>query len=198
MEEGDVNRWTIAEGYELREVPAEEFRSFLTEHRPRLLGGDFSCMPEEYLSDDEKRAQEQLADRMGNLFRLRLGVFYNGSQVGWSFGTQLDRGKFYMVNSAIFPEHRRKGLYKSMLEKAVGIVAAQGFQLITSSHIATNSPILIAKLKAGFIITGFELSDVFGLMVNLTYFTNPTRRKIMDFRAGRSRPDADLRRLLGI
>jgi hypothetical protein len=85
-----------------------------------------------------------------------------------------------------------------MVGKVIELVTKQGFQLITSSHNATNSAIIIPKLKAGFIITGFELSDTFGLLVNLTYYTNATRRKIMDFKAGQTRPDDELRRLFGI
>ncbi len=198
MRDPQINSWKIADEYELREMTADEFRPFFAEQRPRIFGNDFSCMPDDYLSENEKDAQKKLAGRMGDLFCLRIGVFYCGEQVGWSFGIQQDRGRFYMINSAIFPEHRRKGLYTSMMGKVVELVTKQGFQLITSSHIATNSAIIVSKLKAGFIITGFELSDMFGLMVNLTYYTNATRRKIMDFRAGHIHPDAELRRLFGI
>lgn len=193
-----MNTWKITDEYELREMTPEDFRPFFAEHRPHMFGNDFSCMPDDYLSECEKDAQKSLAGRMGDLFCLRLGVFHQDKQVGWSFGIQQDRGRFYMVNSAIFPEHRRKGLYTSMVGRVIELVMKQGFQLITSSHIATNSAIIVSKLKVGFIITGFELSDTYGLMVNLTYYTNPTRRKIMDFRAGNARPDAELRQLFGI
>ena len=177
---------------------SEEFRPFLVEHGPIIFPEDFSCYPDDYLSDEEKMAQNNLEKRMGDLFCLRLGVFHLDKQIGWSFGVQKDREKFYMVNSAIFSEHRKKGLYTALLTRAVEVVTKEGFQLITSSHIATNSAVIVAKLKAGFIITGFELSDILGLMVNLTYYTNPTRRKIMDFRCGLTRPDGEMRKLLGL
>ena len=193
-----MNSWKISDEYEIREMESKDFRPFLVEHSPIMFPNDFSCMPDDYLSDGEKVAQKELAGRMGDLFYLRLGVFHLDKQVGWSFGAQIDRGKFYMINSAIFPEHRKKGLYSSLLNCAVEVVTKQGFQLITSSHIATNSAIFVAKLKAGFIITGFELSDIFGLMVNLTYYTNATRRKIMDYRSGLTRPDGEIRKLFGL
>ena len=179
-------------------MTGEDFRPFFAQHRQRMFSDDLSCLPDEYLSQQEKDAQKTLAKRMGDLFYLRIGVFYCGEQIGWSVGVQQDRGRFYMINSAIFPEHRQKGLYTAMVVKVIELVTKQGFQLITSSHNATNSAIIIPKLKAGFIITGFELSDTFGLLVNLTYYTNATRRKIMDFRAGQTRPDDELRRLFGI
>jgi hypothetical protein len=193
-----MRRWKISSEYEIREMVSEEFRPFLIEHRPSMFFENFSCYPDDILSDDEMNAQKKLASRMGELFYLRLGVFHLDKQIGWSFGVQIDRGKFYMVNSAIFPEHRKKGLYSALLKSAVEVLIEQGFQLITSSHIATNSAIIVAKLKAGFIITGFEMSDTYGLMVNLTYYTNPTRRKIMDFRSGLTRPDGEMRKLFGL
>lgn len=179
-------------------MPPEEFRPFLAENRPKMFAADFSCMVDNMLTEEELAATSELAKRMGNPFFLRLGVFHHDKQVGWSFGAQIDRERFYMVNSAIFPEHRNKGLYTALLDRAVTSARVQGFQMITSRHTATNSPILIAKMKAGFIITGFELSDSFGFIVNLTYFTNPLRRKVMDFRAGQLAPDDEVKRLFNL
>ncbi len=68
-----------------------------------------------------------------------------------------------------------------MMMKAV---FEKGFQVITSRHKMFNNAILIPKLKAGFIIQKFEVSDVFGSMVHLAYFVNPARRKMMSYRAG--------------
>ena len=43
-------------------------------------------------------------------------------------------------------------------------------------------------------ITDIELSDVFGVLVHLSYFFNPIRRKALDVRAGQARPDAEVKR----
>ena len=61
---------------------------------------------------------------------------------------------------------------------------------------ATNSAVLVPKLKAGFIITAFEMSDVYGLLVHMSYFANPVRRKAMNFRSGMTIPDEELRMFL--
>lgn len=77
-------------------------------------------------------------------------------------------------------------------------VRQQGFQTVYSRHVATNNRVIIPKLRAGFLITGVELTDMVGLLVRLTYFFSPLRRKALDFRAGQLRPDDDLRRLFGL
>jgi hypothetical protein len=56
--------------------------------------------------------------------------------------------------------------------------------------------VIIPKLKAGFVITSMELSDVFGLLVHLSYYTNSLRRKVLEFRTGEALPDDEVRRAL--
>lgn len=101
-----------------------------------------------------------------------------------------------MVNSAVLPAHRGRGLYSRLLEVALTTLIDKGFQRIWSRHNTTNRAILIPKLKRGFLISGTELSDVFGSLVHLTYFTNPLRRQAMDFRSGQARPQQELRNAL--
>jgi hypothetical protein len=75
-------------------------------------------------------------------------------------------------------------------------LAAGGFHIVYSRHAATHNQVLVPKLKAGFVITGVELSDVFGVLVHLSYFFNPIRRKVLDVRAGHARPDAEVKRYM--
>lgn len=55
---------------------------------------------------------------------------------------------------------------------------------------------IIPKLQCGFVISSLELSDVFGTLVHLKYFTNKTRRKIMDYRCGLKKPDESIKKLI--
>jgi len=72
----------------------------------------------------------------------------------------------------------------------------KGFQLIYSSHIATNNSIIIPKLKAGFVITGLEVEERFGTRIKHFYYTGQLRKKVVDFRVGFSRPDEELKAIL--
>ena len=85
-----------------------------------------------------------------------------------------------------------------MLPWILDAVQREGFQIVHSRHVATNNQILVAKLKAGFVITAIEVSDVFGVLVHLSYFFNPLRRKVLDVRVGQARPDAEVKRYMPV
>lgn len=132
-----------------------------------------------------------------SLFTLRLGVFFRDQFCGWTIGEQQADGVFYMRNSAIFPEHRRKGLYSALLDKTLQSARNKGFQAVRSRHKATNNEVIIPKLKAGFKITGFEISDIFGTLVHLTLFLNPLREQVLDYRVG-YKPSDEVKKALGL
>ena len=51
--------------------------------------------------------------------------------------------------------------------KVVEAARASGFREMYSRHRADNNPILISKLKAGFVIAGFEVAPRWGLCITL-------------------------------
>ncbi len=133
---------------------------------------------------------------MGNPYKLHLGVFDRENKfIGWSWGIQESGTTFYMVNSAVLSEHRRKGIYGALLKRCVEILSKKGFQLIYSRHCATNNAVIIPKLQAGFIISKMEMDDRFGVLVHLHFYTNELRRKIMDYRSGLVRPDNEIKKV---
>ena len=66
-------------------------------------------------------------------------------------------------------------------------VTKLGFQEIYSKHTITNNAVIIPKLKAGFIISSMEVSDLFGTLVNLSYYPKALRKKILDYRVGQTK-----------
>lgn len=137
-----------------------------------------------------------LSKNMGRPFRLNLGLYHHDEFVGWSWGFQESNETFYMVNSAVFPEHRRKGLYTRLMEAVVEEATRQGFMRIYGRHNSMNNAIIISKLKAGFVITSLEVSIHFGVLVHLSYFTKPLNRKMMEYRVGEMKPDDEIKRHL--
>ncbi len=192
-------RKALPNGYSIREMGLEEFSSLA---QPRMkevfLDNGMIFSAREYLSEEEKAARAELGKRMGDPVRINLGLFHGDNFVGWSWGYQKDSDTFYMTNSAVLPAHRGQGLYKALMNAMVEVVAAKGFQVIYSRHIATNNAVIVPKLKAGFHITSFELSEIFGVLVHLTYFPNPLRRKVLIARTGDQKPDPEVRRVLGL
>lgn len=189
----------LSNGYEIRELSLAEF-SPLAEPRIKEIFRDNGMIfnAREFLSTEERTARAALGERMGNPYRLNLGLFFEGSFVGWSWGYQQDSDTFYMTNSAVLPEHRGKGLYRELMKSVVEVVAKMGFQRIYSRQIATNNAVIVPKLKAGFHITSMELSEIFGVLVHLSYFPNRLREKVLIARTGDQKPDSEVRKVLGL
>lgn len=128
-------------------------------------------------------------------FKINLALYYKNKFVGWSWGFQETPTVFYMCNSAVFESHRKKGLYTCLMKEMLKRASSKGFAKIYSRHIITNNDILISKLKQGFKITSFELSDAFGTMVHLTYFPSKIKNEILDFRSGYRRPNKKMKKV---
>lgn len=184
-------------GYTIRIVEKDKFLELQGNYRDKVFQGDHSVFPYDFLPIDEV---EKIKSLKANLYKDQFAVFlgvYDSSNsfVGWSYGYQENANVFYMCNSAILEEHRRQGLYTELMKANIELAKDKGFQIIYSRHNATNNAVIIPKLKAGFVISNLEMDDVFGVLVHLKYFTNETRRKIMDYRSGQLAPDQELKKL---
>ena len=182
--------------YTVREMETAEFSPLFRQYRPMVFKHTLDFNIQEALSAEEKSATARLKERMGTPFRLNLGIFHEQEFIGWSFGVQESAEKYYMVNTGIFPQHQNRGIYSALLPGILEIVKGEGFQIVYSRHVATNNKVLIPKLKAGFVISGVEISDIFGILVHLSYFFNPLRRKVLDVRAGQAIPDAEVKQYM--
>lgn len=188
----------LSNGYIIKEMTAEDFWPLWDLHSPPIFRDTYLNFPwRQHISEKETADISSLQKNI-KPFKLRLGVFKDDEFAGWTFGDQKSSDDYYMRNSAVLPEHRRKGLYTELLMVHMELATAQGFQRITSNHILTNNSIIIPKLKAGFVITGFELDDGLGMLLTLAYYTNPLRRKMLDVRAGSLRPDDEIKKALGL
>ncbi len=188
----------LPNGFELRGLSQEQFKPLwlaaypvVFTERPRLSIPDL-------LSEHERAKLQELATFVGSPLCFRFGLFKEDRFVGWHIGNQKSSEEFYMRNSGVLPEYQGQGLYTAILKPILGLLTDVGFQIISSKHTATNNRVIVPKLKAGFVITGLEISDLFGTLVRLEYFTNPIRREVIDYRCGQSLPSPNLRPLLGL
>ena len=186
-------------GYEIRLMPPEEFGPLWEKHAQEMFeASQLIYHPLDVFSESELEKIGGLRKRLTEIVRLRFGLFFENQFVGWSWGFQESAETFYMCNSGVLPEHRRKGLYTALMNTVVESAVGEGFQKIYSRHTTTNNAVIIPKLKAGFHITHLEVSDQFGVLVHLTYFPNASRTKVLDFRAGQIKPDEEIRSLFKI
>lgn len=187
----------IKNGYTIKEMEAKDFFPLFGEHYDSLFGDDHTFFPDKNLSEIENQKKKNLKKRMGDPFHLYLGLYSpNNEFIGFSFGFQESEETFYMAASAVLPEHRNMGLYSELVKYVIKRTTDEGFQTIYGSHCATNNAVLIPKLKLGFIFSKIELSDMFGTIIHLQYFTNPLRRKVMDYRSGLKVPDSEIKSVM--
>lgn len=184
----------LFESYEIREMNVEELWPLVDKYSPGIFQDNSLVFGwSQNISEQEKESLRKLNGNMGTPLRIGLGLFHGSDFIGWSYGDQQSAETYYMRNSAVLPGHRRKGLYSALLEAKLEKLKSLGFQKIYSRHTITNNAVIIPKLKAGFVISNFELDDKFGTLVHLTYYTNPLRRKILDFRTGDLNPDEEIK-----
>ena len=191
-------RTPLVGGYSVGRIEPDTFRPIFAELRPRVFADTLSYDPRSLWTREESEAIARLRERMGPVFELVLGVYQDSELVGWTMGWQDDAATYRMVNTGVLPDHQGKGIYRALLPFILDIVRREGFQVVVSYHCATNNAVIVPKLRAGFVITGFELSDRFGLVVRLAHYFNETRRRILDVRSGQQRPDAEVKRILGL
>lgn len=175
--------------YSYKILSAQEFAPFFQANRHIIFKKDLDINDEAFLSVEEDMQIQELARNMGNPFRLYIGIYHNDEQIGWTFGWQENRCKFYMCNTGILPAHQNKGIYKKLLPEILSILQQEGFQEVYSRHKATNNQVIVPKLQAGFYISKMEISTTFGVLAHLSYFFNENNRKALQFWTGQYRPD---------
>lgn len=105
-------------------------------------------------------------------------VFYDGDTVaGWSYGDMHDAETYFMSNSAILPDYRRQGIYSGFLSQFLNYLRELGYERVTSTHQPNNSAVIMAKLKAGFVLSGMILDERWSAQVQMTYHIYNDRRE---------------------
>lgn len=173
---------SLLPGYSLRPATEDEFMSLYNERETQYFAGFERTNFNVGLTDDDltRIADRERAFAGGE--RTRWFIISNDVVVGWALVQQVDSITLLMRNTAIDPEHRRRGIYAALLAFVVQHARDNGYQRITSTHSATNNAILIAKLKAGFVISGLHVDEKYGLMVHLTNYLYEQRRTIVERR----------------
>ena len=181
-----LKEWEIQKNITIVEVerfPDDLYRSQLQEH----LMGEYPMLPwREKLSEEELEKVNDLKSKVKDKYELRLALLKNEELIGWTYGWQevFDHSSFFMGASMVLPEFRKNGFYSQLVSRVISITRDLGFQSIWSTHIMTNNPVIIAKLKLGFQINGFESNVNYGNLVKLTYHHSDLRKRVTKFRAG--------------
>ncbi len=124
-------------------------------------------------------------------------IGHQNEVVGWHSSRQWDARTAYMVNTALLPAHRGRGLYSRILPPVLAALEAQGYDLVRSHHHATNNAVLVPKLRAGFRLQGMQVDD-HGVMAVLMLSFGGLYHEYMDVRSGLKQPSGEVARALGM
>ncbi len=183
-------------GITVKPIEKNQYDEFRSIHEPTIFPNRFDINCQSVLTGGEKSAIDTLSTNLSNFYDLRLGFFSDEQMIGWSYGIQHNRDTFRMVTTGILPEFQSKGIYSSFLKSYSKHIQEKGFQILFSRHYATNNQVIVPKLRFGFIVSGFEISDQFGLLLWLSYYFNKTRENVMHVRSGLQQPDAEITKLI--
>lgn len=186
----------LANGFRVESISKTVYDDFRQVHEPLIFPNRFDINVQEALLPKERQAAAELSKEFGNPYELRLGFFDGSAMIGWSYGVQMSSDTFRMVTTGLRPEYQRKGIYSAFLKHLAEHVRGRGFQVMFSRHYATDNQVIIPKLRFGFLISGFELTDEFGLLLRLSYIFNEKRRKILHVRSGLQQPDDEVKQLI--
>lgn len=186
----------LLENYYLETHSEKEVFNFVHTNGSVLFDDDIFYLPDNYYSDSEIVNKKKLSSYFPEKLCYAYLIKKEKETIGAFVCKGINSEEFDMWITAILPEHRRKGIYKQILKFAIEKAKELGFQKIVSQHAATNNPVIIAKLKAGFVIDGFLLNDKCGIQVTLIYYINELRNKMYRFRAGTQSVDDEIRSIL--
>lgn len=119
-----------------------------------------------------------------------IAAFRDEVLVGWTQGYREGANQFCMLNSGVAVTERRKGVYSRLVQAVLAHAQAKGYAAVRSRHAANNNGVIIAKLRLGFQVSGFEYSEVYGPLVHLTFLVHEERRRLYTERSAPIRPAA--------
>lgn len=139
---------------------------------------------EDQIDEAAKQKIAKLRALQENEYKLRLGVVENGELVALSYSYQTSAVEVIMAMSTVRPDYRGRGIYTALAKRVLEETREAGFQAVTSKHMMTNNPILIAKLKLGFKIYALETHATHGTLLNMVFHHNELMAKSLRFRTG--------------
>lgn len=175
----EINARELTGDFVLSEVSWQEFRPYFLSHRAEVFHDDAPYPVESFLSEDEHAKIRKLGAHTEDLFRLVYLIRNKENIAGWSWGVQRDREEYYMVNTGLYEEYRGQGVYKALLPHIMKRIVEEGFQLVTSRHNPENRKVIKPKLDYGFVTSGYDVTDRYGVHVILSYYFNEKRQDVL-------------------
>jgi GNAT superfamily N-acetyltransferase len=143
--------------------------------------------PELYFARSPEREQraERLAGARGGEALVDRWLVRDGDRVIAVYrGEQLDAHTYSTSHASVDLEYRRRGIYRSLIERVLEMTRELGFASVVSNHAPNNNPAIIAKLALGFRVDRLEIDALHGPCLWLRYYHDPDELAAYDFRNG--------------
>lgn len=170
----------LLKNYYYKIVSREEVQVVFKDKINEVFRNENTIYIEKYFSETEKAFKFPKSD----VFRLNILVYHKDEIIGWHIGFQ-KANEYYMMNTGILKDYQGNGIYTKLLREIIEIIKPKGFLYIKSHHLASNNQVIIPKLKAGFVITGMDINERFGILVRLKYFFNEKIKDVYLMRTGK-------------
>jgi GNAT superfamily N-acetyltransferase len=168
--------------------PAAYWDVFEAQMRPHYPPEVFFEL-DELLPAPDHEAVERLRHSTGGRVRDPIAVRLDGELAAMFYGSSGIRGEYWMLATVVTPPHRRQGLYRAIVQWVLDYAREAGFLSVVSQHAPNNLPVMIAKLKAGFVIEAFELDARVGPSVRLRRYLHAAYEQAFAYRCGEASLD---------
>jgi len=180
----------------IKALGPKDFWALVEKHEKKVFTGQTYAAHQHMLAREKENFEERK-----KFIQERIALYYvlldeKNNLAGWTAGFQMRPNDFFMMTSAVLPKYRGKDGYTKLLKEVLEKTKALGFQVVYSKHLATNNPIIIAKLKLGFMVAGMEVSDQMGTVVRMVYSHNPLREELLRYRTGELHPSLRVKKAL--
>lgn len=143
--------------------------------------------PEMYFARgaEHERLGQRLAEARGGDPLVDRWLVRDGERVVAVYrGEQVDGHTYSTSHASVHPGYRRRGIYRSLIERVLALTGELGFASVISCHAPGNNPAIIAKLSLDFRIDRLEIDALHGPCLWLRYFHDPDELAAYEFRNG--------------
>jgi len=183
----------FADGYTIEPAPDADWPALLDDFRARVFSRSRMVAAGADVPENDRHRWDEIGRQRADTLTHHLVFRHDGRIVGTYWGAHRDAADYHMISTLLDPDHQNRGVYTAFLAVLVPMLEGFGFRSVFSRHHADNAAALIPKLKAGFVISGFEISLQFGLLVHLRRWTMPADRLLHGYRVDAPPFDAALR-----
>jgi GNAT superfamily N-acetyltransferase len=156
----------LAGGITLRHVTGPEIVAINERLWGEAARAPFGALDRMY-TEEQRAHVADLGAVLGKPLAHRVVLLDGEDVIGGYLGQQSVLGRYHMVSSVVAPAYQGRGIYRELLARVVAAVRDSGFTEIHSWHRADNNAVIVPKLRAGFLIMGFEVTTRFGVLVQL-------------------------------